>query len=370
MTESSGRSVLLVSPYHSGSHAQWASGYAAASRHRVHIVSHEGQFWKWRLSGSAPTLAEAVVDHIAEHGAPDAILATSMTDVAGLLGLVRRQVDAPCGLYLHENQITYPTSGRTTTEQRLGLIAWTSLLAADRVAFNSAFHRDSLFAALPGFLNSFPDRRQHHLIESVAARSEVLPVGIDLRRLDSHRPDHGSPPLLVWNHRWDPDKAPEAFLDLCLDLAESVDYRVALAGERFVGQGDEYRPLIDRLGDRVVVDRFLTRDEYDRLLVTADIVVSTAHQEFFGVSVVEAMHAGAFPVLPDRLVYPERVPIELHDRALYRGPAHAVELLRAAVEDIEGTRRVAEGLRAITGRFDWGEVAPRYDDWIESMIGS
>jgi glycosyltransferase involved in cell wall biosynthesis len=238
------------------------------------------------------------------------------------------------------------------------------------VAFNSQFHRDSLFAALPGFLNSFPDRRHHHLIESVAARSEVLPVGIDLRRLDSHRPDRGSPPLLVWNHRWDPDKAPKAFLNLCFALGDGVDFRVALAGERFVGQGDEYRPLIDRLGDRVVVDRFLSREEYDRLLVTADIAVSTAHQEFFGVSVVEAMYAGAFPVLPDRLVYPERVPMGLHDRALYRGSAHAVELLRAALEDIDATRRDAAGLRAITGAFDWGEVAPRYDDWIESMIGS
>lgn len=370
MTEPSGRSVLLVSPYHSGSHAQWASGFAAASRHRVHIVSHEGQFWKWRLSGSAPTLAEAVVDHIAEHGAPDAILATSMTDVAGLLGLVRRHTDAPCGLYLHENQITYPTRGRTTTEQRLGLVAWTSLLAADRVAFNSAFHRDSLFTALPGFLNSFPDQRHHHLIESVAARSEVLPVGIDLRRLDSHPRDRELPPLLLWNHRWDPDKDPEAFLDLCAALAESVDFRVALAGERFVGQGDEYRPHIDRLGDRVVVDRFLTSDDYDRLLVTADIVVSTAHQEFFGVSVVEGMHAGAFPILPNRLVYPERVPVELHDRALYRGLDQAVELLRAALEALDSTRREAAGLRAVTEAFDWRVVAPRYDDWIESMIGS
>lgn len=370
MTGPSGRSVLLVSPYHSGSHAQWASAYAAASQHRVHIVSHEGQFWKWRLSGAAPTLAEAVVDHIADHGAPDAVVATSMTDIAGLLGLVRRHIDAPCALYLHENQITYPSSGRTTAEQRLGLITWTSLLAADRVAFNSAFHRDSLFSALPGFLNSFPDRRHHHLIDSVAARSEVLPVGIDLMRLDSHRPDRGSLPLLMWNHRWDPDKDPAAFLNLCLDLAERVDFRVALAGERFVGQGDECRPLIDRLGDRVVVDRFLSRDEYDHLLVTADIVVSTAHQEFFGVSVVEAMHAGAFPVLPDRLVYPERVPVELRDRVLYRGSAHAVEILRAALEDIEATRRDAARLRAVTGVFDWGVVAPRYDDWIESMIGS
>lgn len=370
MTGPSGRSVLLVSPYHTGSHAQWGAGYAAASRHSVHVLSHEGRFWKWRLSGAAPTLAAAVLDHIAEHGEPDAVLATSMTDLATLLGLLRRHLDAPVGIYMHENQITYPSTGRTTAEQRLGMITWTSLLAADRVAFNSAFHRDSLLRSLPGFLSSFPDRQHHRFVDAVADRSAVLPVGVDLRRLESFRADRGSPPLVLWNHRWDADKDPAAFLELCLQVAGHADFRVALAGERFVGQGDEHRLLIDRLGDRVIVDGFLPRDDYDRLLVGADIVVSTAHQEFFGVSVVEAMHAGAFPVLPDRLVYPERVPAELHARTLYRGRGGAVGLLRAAIENIETTRRDAARLRAMTGEFDWSRVAPRYDDWIESMIGS
>lgn len=363
--------VFLVSSYHTGSHAQWASGYAGASRHRVHLVTHEGRFWKWRLSGGAATLAGEVRRAMGEVGPPDVILATSMVDLAGLLGMLRHDLAVPAALYMHENQVTYPVAGRTRAEHRLGLITWLSMLAASGIAINSAYHRDALFDALGPFLRSFPDRRHHHLIDEVAARVEVLPVGVDLKRLDAHRRRSVDPPLLLWNHRWDPDKAPDEFLGMAAELAAAgVDFRLALAGERFANQVAEFDEMVRPLADRVVVDRHLGRDEYDRLLRDTDVVVSTARQEFFGVSVVEAMHAGAFPVLPDRLVYPERLPEALHDRCLYRGRVHGVDLIRRAMGDIDATRRDGARLRGMTASFDWEVVAPRYDSWLASMTGS
>jgi glycosyltransferase involved in cell wall biosynthesis len=363
--------VLLVSAYHTGSHAQWAQGYAGASRHEVSVVSHEGQFWKWRLSGAAPTLAEDIRRALADLGSPDVVLATSMVDLSGLLGLLRRELDVPVAVYMHENQVTYPLMGRTREEHRLGLITWMSLLAADGVAFNSDYHRDTLFETLPAFLRAFPDRRHLHLVDDVADKAVTLPVGVDLRRLDSIPRRIAEPPRIMWNHRWDPDKDPGLFLDMVGELAGSGSaFRLALAGERFANQAEEFGERIRALSYRVVADEHLPSDRYDALLREADLVVSTARQEHFGVSVVEAMHAGAFPILPDRLVYPERVPYAMRDRCLYRGRDQGVALMRRALDDIDATRRDAASLREVTEPFDWAVVAPRYDEWLGSITAS
>ncbi len=359
--------VFLFSGYHTGSHRAWAEGYAASSRHDVHLITLPGAFWKWRLSGGFVTLAElgrALEERV---GRPDVVLATSMVDVAGLRGLLGWGDEVPVALYLHENQVTYPATGRTRVEQGHGLVTWTSLLAANTIAFNSEFHRAALLEALPRFLGAFPDLSHAHLLERVTTRSTVLPVGSDLGPIASA--PKVSPPLILWNHRWDDDKAPEVFLAIMSQLAATgAAFAVALAGERFVDQRQRLDHAVAALGDRVVLDGYLSRDEYQAVLAASSIVVSTALQEFFGLAVVEAMHAGAFPVLPNSLVYPERIPAEWHDRCLYSNPAEAVRLLGAALKDPQGRAVAGAAMRAATARFDWRVVAPTYDDWLESVV--
>ena len=361
--------VFLLEPYLTGSHRQWAEGYARHSAHEVHVIGHEGRFWKWRLAGGFVTLAEEVERSMADAGRPDVILATSMLNLAGLLGLVRKRLgDVPAVLYMHENQITYPATGRTRVEADQGLVGWAALLAADAVAFNSEYHRGSVFEALPAFLRSFPDRRHHHLMEAVSEKSLVLPVGVDLRRLDPVAAAGTGSPLVLWNHRWDEDKDPATFLEAMVALArEGLDFRVALAGERFVNQAGAYADAVDRLGDRVAVSEYLPEDRYHDLLRRAGIVVSTARQEFFGVSVVEAIYSRAFPVLPDRLVYPERIPADLRNRCLYPSPGRLVDLVRDAM--VGDTAAETGRLREEVAVFDWAEMAPRYDEWLASGSG-
>lgn len=362
---------FLIEPYLTGSHQAWAEGYAARSRHEVHLVAHEGRFWKWRMQGAALTLAAQVAAMTREHGAADLVLASSMTNLPALLGLARRDLSgAAVVLYMHENQLTYPLSPRDVPDAAYPTMNWLSMAASDLVLFNSEFHRSAVFAALPGFLNQFPDYRHgERRIDAVAQRSEVLPVGVDLARLDG--PDlRAEPPLILWNQRCEYDKGPDAFVAAMLDLAaQDVEFRIALAGERFVSEPSAFDRLRKRLGARIVHDGFAGDDDYADLLRSADIVVSTARQEFFGVAVTEAMYAGAFPLLPNRLVYPERLPNMHHDTSLYSDHDDLVAKLVWAVTQPAERRRIAADLASHMVHYDWSQVAPRYDDRLERLVG-
>jgi glycosyltransferase involved in cell wall biosynthesis len=106
---------------------------------------------------------------------------------------------------------------------------------------------------------------------------------------------------------------------------------------------------------------FAEEGAYAPLLWQADVVVSTAIHEFFGVSVVEAIYARSFPVLPRRLSYPELIPQQHHSACLYDGFDDLLGRLRWAVEHVPDARRISQALRAAVRRFDWRNLAATYD---------
>ena len=233
--------------------------------------------------------------------------------------------------------------------------------------FNSGFHRDTFFAEATALLRRFPDQRHHGLIDAVRERSQVLAVGVDLRRFDEVAAADVAHPVILWNHRWEFDKGPAAFADAITELdTRGHDFRVVMTGERFVGQPAEFEALAPVLGGRLAHFGFAGGDEYVRLVKAADIVVSTAVQEFFGIAVTEAIYAGAFPVLPDRLVYPERIPEALHDRCLY-GEGGLVALLEWALMHPVERAALADELRPEMARYDWSVMAPRYDEVLAAL---
>jgi glycosyltransferase involved in cell wall biosynthesis len=273
-------------------------------------------------------------------------------------------------VYFHESQFAYPLSPLDRPDQTYPMINWASAAAVDLPIFNSEYHRALFFDRARRFLRQFPDRTHSHLVDAVEERSIVLPVGVDLERIGPPAATgFAEPPLVLWNQRWEYDKGPDEFVELIEALTDrSLDFRVAVVGERFVSAPESFERLPEILGERLVAFGYLPDDEYVDLLRRSDVVVSTAHHEFFGIAVVEAIAAGAFPVLPNRLVYPERIPEKHRERCCYDDAAGLVERVAWAIRHRSAASDVSADLAGIVRHFDWKTTAPRYDEALERLV--
>jgi glycosyltransferase involved in cell wall biosynthesis len=359
--------IWLVEPYYTGSHRAWADGFQTHSRHRVRLLTLPGRFWKWRMQGGAITLARKA--RVVE-GRPDLILASDMLNLPVFLTLDADLAGVPVALYFHENQLTYPLQPGEKRDLHYAFINVVSALRADAVFFNSAYHLESLYDELPRLLKHFPDYNELQVVDALRAKSQVLPLGLDLARLDAW--DQGRPrsgrPLLLWNHRWEYDKDPETFFRTVYALVEEgLDFGLILLGESFRNWPEEFLEARERLPEQI--GHFGYAEDaatYGRLLWQADVVVSTAVHEFFGAAVVEACYCSCFPLLPRRLSYPELIPEEHAKACLYDGFDDLVTRLRDAILNIDEVRRVS--LRSHMERFDWRRMAGRYDDRLEVCV--
>ena len=362
--------VLVVEPFNAGSHRAWAEGWQNNSRHRIHIVSHGGRAWRWRMRGGAVTLAEEVVDWVEANGCPDLLVGTDMLDLGAFLGLTRRVLGSvPTAIYMHENQLTYPRQPGEPLDQGLAWANWRSLVAADEIWCNSSFHRDSLLGALPDLLLAVPDHDHGHLMDGVGRKMSVCPVGLDALRLTAtDRLATLGPPLVLSNQRWHHDNDVGAVLRALNRLAgEGIEFDLAVVGDDAAGEGEVLAPLIDKLGRRVCFRGHLPRPDYETVLRRADVVVSAARNEFFGIAVAEAVAAGAWPVLPASLAYPDLIPPEFHQVSLYE-QGGLTRRLRQTIEAVVTGRAAIEGLADSLRRFDWSVVAAGYDDRIDRLV--
>jgi len=327
-----------------------------------------GRFWKWRMQGGPVELAAQARQLLAEGPPPSAILATDMLNLPVWLGLLRGALPAeiPIFLYMHENQLTYPPRPNEKPDLTYAVINWLSQLAADRVIFNSDYHRRSWFAALPNLLKHFPDYNHLEQIETMRERTLVLPVGIRCGAIDEARrnaaPRREDPPLILWNQRWEYDKRPDRFFRLLYRLAENgIDFRLAVAGENFRREPEEFEEARQRLASHIVHWGYVESVQaYRELLCQTDLVISTADHEFFGISILEAVAGGAFPLLPNRLSYPELIPVELHPACLYTDED---DLYTKATHRLRHPRPAPPSLQAhVRAHFDWPVVAAQYDE--------
>jgi glycosyltransferase involved in cell wall biosynthesis len=292
----------------------------------------------------------------------DAIFASTFLNLAEFKGLAGAAMGTvPAVVYFHENQLVYPNRHTAEWDLQFPLTNITSALAADRCWFNTEWNRDAFLEGIAPFISQFPDHRPKGLAEQIAGKSRVLAPPFDPAPFDAVRPDRGPRCRMVWPHRWEHDKAPAAFFAAVAALAaEGLDFEVVVAGQEFAETKEEFAAAAACLGDRLAhVGQPQGRDAYARLLASCDVAVSTAANEFFGLAMVEAAYAGCFPLVPDRLAYPEIYPADMR----YDSPEALVARLRSLIAERPG---VGQG-RALAERFTIGALAPGYRAAFEEL---
>lgn len=354
---------LFIEPFFGGSHQDFAQGLVAHSRHDIQLVTLPARFWKWRMRGAALHFVRAIDDLSAYDGIITSGL-MSLSDFTALYGSRR----PPTLVYFHENQLTYPLAPGERMDMQFGFTDITTALCADRILFNSRFHFDQFFSALPGFISRMPEFKPRWAVAAIRKKADVLHPGCHLDATPARQPPLSpGPPLIVWNHRWEFDKNPEAFFS-ALDRVDrmGIDFRVALLGENYQVRPKAFVAAKSRFGEKIVQYGFVeSKSDYLAWLKRGAVVVSTANQENFGISVIEAIRHGCLPMLPDRLSYPEILPEEFHDAFLYRDEDDLVEKLALILrypDRFAGDRVV---LSEMMDRHAWPSVIDRYDRELE-----
>jgi len=200
-------------------------------------------------------------------------------------------------------------------------------------------------------------------------KSEVLHLGLDLKRFEDFRSsdkEKQSEATILWNHRWEYDKNPEEFFETLFEVKKKeIGFKLVVLGE----QNDVNPPIFDeakeKLKDEILhwgyADSF---DDYAKWLWRADILPVTSNQDFFGGSVIEAMYCDCFPLLPNRLAYPEHLPEELDREFLYE-EGELPARLETAIESVMGIRQV--DYQSIVKKYDWKELIEKYDEKMEKL---
>ena len=356
--------ITLLESYYGGSHKTWADGYRRFSSHNIEVITMPAQYWKWRMQGAAITFARLLETQ------PDLILASSMIDLSIFRALTHRKLsDVPIALYFHENQLSYPQNKRQGHGWRYGFVNYISALTADAVYFNSDYHLRDFMAQLPRMLKHFADFNELQTADEIRKKSQVLPIGIDLQRYDAYHVNKNTsgPPIILWNHRWEEDKDPATFVDSMIKLSnEGYDFKLAITGEHFGAAPDIFHTAQTLLSDKLIQLGYLESfADYARLLWQADYVVSTAWQEFFGMSICEAIYCGCLPILPDRLNYPHLLTDELKSACLYQRDRLTAQL-RYHLESKLKPDRTA--LKEKIAAFDWRAMSPRYDAELQDLV--
>jgi len=321
-------SIAIVDAYYDISHRLWAESWKKHSRHDIDIYSLPPAHWKWQMMGGTIALSQMINKAKKSY---DLIIVTDMVNLPtfrSLLSAAHREV--PIYIYFHENQITYPWSPtdqdvKLERDHHYGFINYTSALAADQVFFNSTYHKDSFIEALPAFIRQFP------------------------------------------NHRWEYDKNPEGFFNALFQLKERGHlFDLIVVGKKYAHSPVIFQVAKERLAEEIIHFGYAEdRTRYLELISKANILLVTGYQDFFGISVVEAIAAGCYPLLPQRLAYPEHIPQDKIEDHVYNHEGELLEKLEHIIT--KSLFLQTKATQEFVQKYDWKNLIKKYDEMVSTM---
>lgn len=361
--------ILYVETFYGGSHKVFADQWISKSRHEFQLITMPPRFWKWRQAGSALFLADKIPESVS--GDFNLVVVSGMIDLAHLK--VLRPDMPPVLLYLHENQFAYPLKDGESRDYRYGMTDLMNILCAETAICNSEFNRDMLLGECKQLFKRLPDAIPAGAVIKAGEKCRIIYPGIDTDSIDAaaagnrtSAPDES--PLVIWNHRHEHDKNPETAFGVLERLRKrGILFRLAILGERFKETPDAFNKARKVLADRIVCDTYPSRDEYLEWLNRGAVVISSAYQENFGLSVIEAAVSGCWPLLPRRLAYPEVMPGWVSD-ACFWDEESELETSLERILRMRPERRAAltQPLSRWLHKYSWKNQARELDDMAEA----
>ncbi len=367
--------ILLLSAYDTSSHRYWREGLVTNfPQHEWTVLTLPARYFAWRLRGNS--LSWAYTESEALNAPYDLLIATSMTDLSALRGMVPKLAVIPTLVYFHENQFAYPLSNEQKHSQvfNQSLNLYTAL-CADHIAFNSEYNRTTFLSSSRQFLKNMPDHVPDNLVEILEKKSSLLAVPLNDESFnikgDYPHEKNNKSVRIAWAARWEYDKGPDRLLAVLRELEQrGTDYRLCIMGEKFRRVPEEFSVIQIEFQHRL--DQFgyaETKEEYFQWLRASDIILATATHEFQGLSVLEAVASGCIPIVPNRLAYPE-----LFD-ARYSYPDCRDDIqaeASGAVDMIEHHARFISNKNAPVpqlAQLSWSRMKAKYSGLIRELSG-